>query len=187
MHIYYQRLAQPLKHSSSLHSIATQHHSPRLFPPQEPVEISGTSVKLFLVGDAAHPLTDWLIKGFARSPHITPEQESFNLHLNAARTTAEVALARLKSRWRVLLRRSDFHYTFTPHVIATCCALHNFCERENEDVNPAWTEEAAALERALPQPGVRSYNTSECPDGVRIRDALTEYLKTGLSHSTPCL
>ncbi len=31
--------------------------------------------------------------------------------------------------------RSDFHYTLTPNVIATCRALHNFCEEEKENVN----------------------------------------------------
>ncbi|TNN62771.1 hypothetical protein EYF80_026997 [Liparis tanakae] len=52
------------------------------------------------------------------------------------RTTVEIAFGRLKSRWRVLMKRSDFHYLFTPKVIATCCALHNFCENEKEVVNP---------------------------------------------------
>lgn len=89
----------------------------------------------------------------------------------------EIAFGRLKSRWRVLLKRSDFHYTFTPHVIATCCALHNFCENEKENVNPSWTEEAAVLEHDLPQPGVRSYNGSDCSDGQKIRLVLTEYLQ----------
>ena len=119
---------------------------------------------------------DWLIKGYAHSPNITPEQESFNAYLSSARTTAETAFERLKSRWRVLLKRSDCHFTFTPHVVGACCALHNFCENEKESVNPIWTEEAAALALDLPQPGLRAFNTSDNANGQRIRAALTDYL-----------
>ncbi|KAM9344403.1 uncharacterized protein KZ484_016733 [Pholidichthys leucotaenia] len=149
--------------------------------PKEPREINGTTVNLFLLGGLAYPLTDWLIKGYPPSLHITPEQNSFNVCLSAARTTVETAFSRLKSRWKVLLRRNDFHYTFTPHVIATCCALHNFCENEKEHISPAWAEEAKVLERGLPQPSGQPYTTSECSGGQKIRLALTEYLKTNFS------
>ncbi|XP_061919157.1 uncharacterized protein LOC133660069 [Entelurus aequoreus] len=146
--------------------------------PKEPREISRTPVNLFLLGDPAYPLLDWLIKGYVRSPDMTPEQESFNAYLSSARTTVEIAFGRLKSRWKVLLQRSDFHYTFTPHVVATCCALHNFCESENETINPAWIDEAAVLEHELPQPGMPSYHAADCADGQTVRLALTEYLKS---------
>ncbi|KAJ8273847.1 hypothetical protein GJAV_G00106160 [Gymnothorax javanicus] len=145
--------------------------------PKEPQDINGTSVRLFLLGDPAYPLMDWLIKGYMRSPSLTAEQESFNVYLSSARTTVEIAFGRLKSCWRVLLKRSDFHFTFTPHIIATCCALHNFCEGEKESVNPTWAEEAASLERHLPQPGARSYNATDCSSGQEIRRALTEYME----------
>ncbi|CAN9513513.1 unnamed protein product [Ophioblennius macclurei] len=148
--------------------------------PKEPREISGVSVNLFILGNPAYPLTDWLIKGYTDSTHMTPQQESFNFYVNSARTTTATAFSRLKSRWKVLIKRSDFHYTFTPNVIATCCALHNFCENEKEALNPAWTEEAAALERGFPQPAVRSYNGSDSPDGQRVRVALTDYLQANL-------
>ncbi|CAL8314474.1 unnamed protein product [Lota lota] len=86
-------------------------------------EVQGKPVGLILLWDSG------LIRGYnTRSPAITPEQESFNVYLSAALTAAETAFARLKSRWAVLLKRSDLHYTFTPYVAATCYALHNFCE-----------------------------------------------------------
>ncbi|XP_049914823.1 putative nuclease HARBI1 [Epinephelus moara] len=144
--------------------------------PKEPQDINCTSVRLFLLGHPAYPLMDWLIKGYTCSPRLTTEQESFNVYQSSARTTVEIAFGRLKSRWRVLLKRSDFHFTFTPHVIATCCALHNFCEGEKETVNPAWSEKAAGLERDLPQPGLRSYNKTECSGGQETRRTLTEYM-----------
>ncbi|XP_029960894.1 protein ALP1-like [Salarias fasciatus] len=145
--------------------------------PKEPRELSGVSVNLFILGNQAYPLLDWLMKSYADSPHVTPQQESFNDCLRSARTTMEIAFSRLKSRWKVLIKKSDFHYTFTPSVIATCCALHNFCENEKEMVSPSWTEEAAALEHGLPQPGVRSYSGSDSSDGQKIRLALTDYLQ----------
>ena len=146
------------------------------FYTQEPREINGVPINHFLLGDPAYPLMDWLMKGYAHSPNITPEQESFNVYLSSARTTVEIAFGRLKSRWRVLLKRSDFHFTFTPHMICTCCALHNFCENEKESVNPNWTNEAATLASSMPQPGVRAFNTTDNAIGQRIRAALTDYL-----------
>ncbi|XP_072223087.1 uncharacterized protein [Leuresthes tenuis] len=146
--------------------------------PKDPKEISGTSVNLFLLGNPAHPLTDWLIKDYPPSPRIAPEQQSFNLRLSCVRTSAEVAFRRLKSRWRVLLKKSDFHYTFTPYVVATCCALHNFCESVEEEVDPAWTEDAAVLERDLPQPDVVWYDDPDCSEGQKVRSALCEHLKS---------
>lgn len=147
---------------------------------KEPKEISGTSVNLFLLGDAAYPLLDWLISDYTPSPHLTAEQESFNAYLRSARTTVDIAFGKLKSRWRVLLRKCDFHYTFIPYVIATCCALHNFCEAEEEGFSPAWTEEAARMERRMPQPDVCSCSESECSDGQKVRLALTEYLRANV-------
>ncbi|KAK7909664.1 hypothetical protein WMY93_014348 [Mugilogobius chulae] len=82
-------------------------------PIPEQRDICGTPVSFYLLGDPAYPLADWLMKGYINSPRITPEQESFNAYLSSARTTVEIAFGRLKSRWRVLLKRSDFHFTFS--------------------------------------------------------------------------
>ncbi|XP_051963804.1 uncharacterized protein LOC127630384 isoform X1 [Xyrauchen texanus] len=155
--------------------------------PKNPRDIHGTPVRLFLLGDAAYPLMDWLIKGHTHSPLITAEQESFNVYLSSARTTVERAFGRLKSRWRVLMKRTDVHYTFTPHVIATCCALHNFCENERENINPTWTEEATALESELPQPAVRPYDAAECGGGQAVRCALTAYMREHFPLRTPTI
>uniref|UniRef100_A0A671XEC2 DDE Tnp4 domain-containing protein n=1 Tax=Sparus aurata TaxID=8175 RepID=A0A671XEC2_SPAAU len=154
---------------------------------QEPREVNGISIDHFMLGDPAYPLLDWLMKGYTHSPNITPEQESFNVHLSSARTTVEIAFGRLKSCWRVLLKRSHFHFTFTPHIIATCCALHNFCENEKESVNPIWTVEAAVLEADLPQPSGRAYNSSDNANAQRIRVALTEYLSENFPLRRPYL
>lgn len=156
------------------------------FSSQEPREIDGVSIGHFILGDPAYPLMDWIMKGYTHSPNITP-QESFNVYLSSARTTVEIAFGRLKSRWRVLMKRSDFHFSFTPKVIATCCALHNFCENEKDVVNPNWSVEAATLASNLPQPGGRANNHTDDTNGQRIRAALTDYLSANFPLRRPYL
>ncbi|XP_054589578.2 uncharacterized protein [Nothobranchius furzeri] len=143
--------------------------------PKRAVQIEGQDVDFFLLGDPAYPLLPWLMKGYLQSPRLTPQEESFNVYLSSARTTIEIAFGRLKSRFRVLLKRSDFHFTFTPYVVATCCALHNFCEMEKEHVNPRWAEEATSVERLFPQP-VSQVNRADNSAASAIRRALTDYL-----------
>lgn len=88
------------------------------------------------------------------------------MYLSSARTSIEIAFGRLKSRFRVLLKRSDFHYTFTPYMVATCCALH---------VNPRWAEEATSAGRQFPQP-VSQANRANNSAATAIRRALMDYL-----------
>lgn len=132
-------------------------------------------MNFIVLGDPAYPLLEWLMKGYTHTHALTPQEESFNIYLSAARTAVEIAFGRLKSRWRVLLQRSDFHFTFTPLVVITCCALHNFCEREDQILNPTWMEEAASTERTMPQPVERPHLPSRNADKC-VRRVLTEYL-----------
>ncbi|KAL2101891.1 hypothetical protein ACEWY4_003652 [Coilia grayii] len=148
-----------------------------LLPKVSPSIHHRTGVLLYMLMDPTYPLMDWLMKGYTHSPRITHEQESFNVYLSSARTTIEIAFGRLKARWRVLLKRSDFHFTFSPYMIATCCALHNLCEDEKES--------ASVLESTTPQPGVRAYNAPDNAAGQRIRDALADYLSANFPLRTP--
>lgn len=151
---------------------------------QRVVEVDGQGVNYFIIGDPAYPLLEWLIKGYTRHQGLTPEQESFNVYLSAARTCVEIAFGRLKSRWRILLKRSDLHYTFSPYLIATCCALHNFCEKEKDHGNPRWMHEATILEEQFPQPADHPVNAVSA-DGQAIRGAQKSYCDK-LSPSSRC-
>ncbi|KAM9457975.1 uncharacterized protein Hap1MRO34_019042 [Clarias gariepinus] len=143
--------------------------------PKHTRDIEGTLINFIVLGDSAYPLLEWLMMAYTPSPTLTPQQNSFNIHLDDARAAIEIAFGRLKARWRVLLKRSDFHYTFSPYVAITCCALHNFCERQEESLGQAWMKEAAALERAMPQPMTQSYRQSSNA-GKTVRRVLTEYM-----------
>lgn len=112
--------------------------------------IEGEEINLLIVGDPAYPLLDWLIKGYTNSPCLTPEQESFNVYLSSVRVGVEMTFGMLKSRWRVLLKRSDFHFTFAPTMIATCCALT--VQKERDYNNNNWLEEACDHTTNYPQP-----------------------------------
>ena len=52
-----------------------------------------------IVGDPAYPPLDWMLKGWMKSPRLTPEQETFNVYLSSLRVGVEQAFGTLKSRW----------------------------------------------------------------------------------------
>lgn len=97
------------------------------------------------------------------------------MYLSSDRTSIEIAFDRLKSRFHVFLKRGDFHFTFTPYMVATCCALYNFCEMEKEHVNSRWAEETASVGRQFPQP-VPQAGTTTNGAATAIRRALNDYL-----------
>uniref|UniRef100_A0A673NED2 DDE Tnp4 domain-containing protein n=1 Tax=Sinocyclocheilus rhinocerous TaxID=307959 RepID=A0A673NED2_9TELE len=103
--------------------------------------------------------------------------ESFNAYLSSLRVGVENTFGILKSRWKVLLKRSDFHFSFTPTVIANCCALHNFCQTEKDNANSRWLEEACDLNVLYLQPS-QPVNTGYNASGNNARIALTTYMST---------
>lgn len=139
--------------------------------------IQGKPVGYFILGHRAYPLSDWLIKPYTQGITLTAQQESFNAYAGAAHTIAETAFGRLKARWRVLRRKNDFRHTFTPYMAVACCALHNFCEWEEEPISPQWQEEARLDAGSCPQP-TRPPHTDSNTEGETVREALTEYLAT---------
>uniref|UniRef100_A0A3P9HZR1 DDE Tnp4 domain-containing protein n=1 Tax=Oryzias latipes TaxID=8090 RepID=A0A3P9HZR1_ORYLA len=107
--------------------------------------IVGKDTILLIVGDPAYPLLDLLIKGYSNSPRLTPEQKSFNTFLSSVRVRVEMTFGLLKPRWRVLLKRRDFHLTFMSTMIATCYALHDFCQKDWEHASSSYVKRIFSL------------------------------------------
>lgn len=99
----------------------------------------------------------WLLKGFSGG-NLTPFEESFNVYLNSARITVEIAFGRLKARWRRLLKRLDVHHEFAPKVIAACCILHNIVEGQNDTFIGNWVEDIKRAELIFEQPKIQQIN-----------------------------
>ncbi|RLU23623.1 hypothetical protein DMN91_003829 [Ooceraea biroi] len=92
--------------------------------PQLEKHVNGQGIPFMIVGDPAYPFLPWLIKSYSGS--VSPKEESFNVHLNSARVSVEMAFGRLKARWRMLQKKLDCNYKFVPLVIVAYCVLHNF-------------------------------------------------------------
>uniref|UniRef100_A0A672YWA1 DDE Tnp4 domain-containing protein n=1 Tax=Sphaeramia orbicularis TaxID=375764 RepID=A0A672YWA1_9TELE len=79
----------------------------------------------------------------------------------------------LKAQFRVQQKRSDFHYTFVPKMIATCCGLHNFCQKEKDCGNTNWLDEMNTHQ--YPQPA-QAANQNYLADNSRARQTMTTYM-----------
>ena len=78
-----------------------------LFPPDKTEVINGVTLPVVIIGDAAYPLLEWLMKPYADNDQLTPIQRAFNNNLSSTRMAVEIAFGRLKGRWRILLKRLD--------------------------------------------------------------------------------
>lgn len=84
-------------------------------------------VSLFIFGDPTYLLMSLVMKGFS-GPNVAEEKQTFIEQLCKMRVQVEHAVGRLKTRWRVLTKRSDIHHTSNP-TAELRCILHNLCEK----------------------------------------------------------
>ncbi|CAB4031292.1 Hypothetical predicted protein [Paramuricea clavata] len=58
---------------------------------------------------------------------LSPKESNFNYRLSRARMVTERAFGQLKSRWRILHRRSECEPESVKETALTCVVLHNLC------------------------------------------------------------
>ena len=129
------------------------------------------SIKPFLVGDAAYPLTDWLIKPFQHSNNMEHHQRAFNLALSQARVCIERAFGSLKGRWRILLGKVCLEPSYAADVVMACSVLHNICQERNEP-----TAEVIDPYNDHEDANTNQHNREICGSGEEIRNLLLDYI-----------
>ena len=135
--------------------------------------ISGRDIGQYIIGDPAYPMKTWLMKSFADSGRLTPQQLRYNFRLSSARAIVETTFGKLKGRWRCLLKRNDCGVDQVKQMTLACCVLHNICE-ENGD-RYIETGVIPALQQHLDmEPPVLELQDPEL-DGAEVRAALFDF------------
>ncbi|KAL2651130.1 hypothetical protein R1flu_019258 [Riccia fluitans] len=102
------------------------------------IQRTGTiSVKPFIIGDDACPLTAFLQKAFNKRRVASDEdRNNFDRCLRRSRVQAEHTFALLKEKWRILDTGVPVALEEVSTVIFACCCLHNFVNSRGVRIPP---------------------------------------------------
>ena len=96
--------------------------------------IRETAIPPIILGDSAFPHHTWLQKPYTNA-NLTEKQSYFNYRLSRARMVTECAFGQLKSRWRVLYRKSEVSQDSLKLAVLACIVLHNLCIEKGDSVS----------------------------------------------------
>lgn len=162
------------------------------FPP--PCELPDSSEMLphYIVGDAAFPLKQNLIRPYP-GLRLPPLQETFNKRQSRARRTIENSFGVLVARWRILKNTLVMLPNSAEAVVKACVILHNFVKRHasseycppgfidiidrdgNIDVPGEWRTLVEQPLRGIPASSLQKGNNAE-RSAFGNRDALANYI-----------
>ncbi|XP_023235760.1 protein ANTAGONIST OF LIKE HETEROCHROMATIN PROTEIN 1-like [Centruroides sculpturatus] len=92
---------------------------------------------LHIVANASFPFNLWLMRPILHS-NLSKEEENFNNSISNVLTAIKETFARLKGRWKILMRRCDIKLEDVNKIIVACCILHNICEKNGDAFLNEW-------------------------------------------------
>lgn len=93
-------------------------------PPPKALPDTDIIVPHVLVGDAAYPLKNYLMRPFS-GQNLSPEHEIFNYSLSRARRLVECAFGIITSKWRILKSEIEIYPDKVDLIVKCICLLHN--------------------------------------------------------------
>ena len=85
----------------------------------------------FMLGDAAYPLSRFLLTPYKDNGKLTPLQNNYNYIHSATRNTVERAFALFKARFPRMKQIEVNNVKDASDFVVTTCVLHNYCIMEN--------------------------------------------------------
>ena len=85
-----------------------------------------------MLGDAAYPLSRFLLVPFKDNGFLNDVQKKFNFVQSSARCTIERAFALLKNKFPRMRQLDVREMENACNQIISICCIHNFCISENE-------------------------------------------------------
>lgn len=133
--------------------------------------LPGTNAKLpfVLLGDEAYPLTEHLLKPFARN-QLNEPKKIFNYRLSRARRVVECAFGILAAKWRILLKPIECKPENAEKIVKCTCVLHNIIiDKEGAQTDMADVNSTLTLSRR---------NNSSTENARDIRNKYMEYFNS---------
>lgn len=112
----------------------------------------GSSIPQYILGESCFPLLPWLITPYRNTDtddhddedddvdvddgclNLSSSKQAFNSVHNRGMELLDTAFGRLRARWRILSKEwKEESIESFPYVVVTCCLLHNFLIKSNEE------------------------------------------------------
>lgn len=133
-------------------------------------EVSGVLIAPYLIGDAAYPLSKFMIKPYP-GINLSMRQAHFNYILSSTRMSVECAFGQVKSRFRILSGKMLFRLPRKiVKTIGSGCILHNICK----DMDDPWADDAQAhpeVDEVMDDAG-----DANVQSGATVRNAVADSL-----------
>lgn len=139
-------------------------------------KIDNVDVPVFLIGDSAFRLSNYLMKPFPHSVNQPVEEENFNKRLSRCRRVVENAFGHLKARFRRLGKGLEVNINNVSPIVKACCILHNICNNRNDFINHFWIHEIKKTNNREQPQRKRGYKDVDL-SGHKIRTAISKSLR----------